>query len=191
MSMVLLPKLATFAKEYPEIVLDITTSSDRVDIVADGYDAGIQIGEFVQRDMIAVRVSDDLRLAVFGSPDYFRSHPIPRTPRDLKQHSCIAFRFKTGLYRWEFEKGRQSLTVNPQGPVVIDDSELVVQAALEGLGIGTALEKSVADLIGKRRLVHVLEEWCQSFPGFYLYYPSRRNKPAALSALIRALRLPG
>jgi DNA-binding transcriptional LysR family regulator len=191
MSMVLLPKLAKFATEYPDIVLDITTSSDRVDIVADGYDAGIQIGEFVQRDMIAVRVSDDLRLAVFGSPDYFRSHPIPRTPRDLKEHSCIAFRFKTGVYRWEFEKGRQSLTVNPQGQVVFDDSELVVQAALEGLGIGTALEKSVADLIAKKRLVHVLEEWCQSFPGFYLYYPSRRNKPAALSALIRALRLPG
>ena len=190
-SMVLLPKLATFAKEYPDIVLDITTSSDRVDIVADGYDAGIQIGEFVQRDMIAVRVSDDLRLAVFGSPVYFRSHSIPRTPRDLKDHSCIPFRFKTGVYRWEFEKGRQSLTVNPQGPVVIDDSELVVQAALEGLGIGTALERSVAELIAKGRLVQVLQEWCPSFPGFYLYYPSRRNKPAALSALIRALRLPG
>ena len=190
-SMVLLPKLATFAKEYPDIVLDITTSSDRIDIVADGYDAGIQIGEFVQRDMIAVRVSDDLRLAVFGSPVYFRSHSIPRTPRDLKDHSCIPFRFKTGVYRWEFEKGRQSLTVKPQGPVVIDDSELVVQAALEGLGIGTALERSVAELIAKGRLVQVLQEWCPSFPGFYLYYPSRRNKPAALSALIRALRLPG
>ena len=191
MSMVLLPKLATFATEYPDIVLDITTSSDRVDIVADGYDAGIQIGEFVQRDMIAVRVSDDLRLAVFGSPNYFRSHSLPRTPRDLKEHSCIAFQFNTGVYRWEFEKGRQSLTINPQGPVVIDDSELVVQASLEGLGVGTALEKSVAELIARGRLVQVLEEWCPSFPGFYLYYPSRRNKPAALSALIRAVRLPG
>ena len=190
-SMVLLPKLAAFAAEYPEIVLDITTSSDRVDIVSAGYDAGIQIGEFVQRDMIAIRVSDELRLAVFASPDYFRSHSIPRTPRDLKDHSCIAFRFNTGVYRWEFEKGRQAVTVNPQGPVVIDDSELVAQAALEGLGIGTALEKSVAALIGKGRLIQVLEEWCPSFPGFYLYYPSRRNKPAALSALIRTLRLPG
>lgn len=190
-SMLLLPKLAAFANEYPEIVLDIVTSSDRVDIVAEGYDAGIQIGEYVQRDMIAVRVSDDLRLAAFGSPDYFQSHPIPRTPRDLKDHSCLAFRFKTGVYRWEFEKGRQSLTVNPEGPLVIDDSELVVQAALKGMGVGTALDHSVAELVAERRLIQVLKDWCPAFPGFYLYYPSRRNRPAALSALIRALRLPG
>lgn len=191
MSMVLLPKLGTFAKEYPDIVLDIVTSSDRVDIVADGYDAGIQIGEYVQREMIAVRVSDELRLAVFGSPDYFQSHSIPRTPRDLKDHSCIAFRFKTGVSRWELDKGRQSVTVNPQGPLVIDDSELVVEAALEGMGIGTALDNSLAELVREGWLVQVLEDWCPAFPGFYLYYPSRRNRPAALSTLIRALRLPG
>ena len=187
----LLPKLAKFATEYPEIVLDITTSSNKVDIVADGFDAGIQIGEYVQRDMIAVRVSDDLRLAVFASPAYFQTRPIPKTPRDLKEHTCLAFRFNTGVYRWEFEKGRQSLTVHPQGPLVIDDSELVVEAALKGMGIGTALENSVAELIAEGRLVQVLQDWCPSFPGFYLYYPSRRNRPAALSALIRALRLPG
>ena len=188
---VLLPKLAKFATEYPDIVLDITTSGNKVDIVADGFDAGIQIGESVQRDMIAVRVSDDLRLAVFASPAYFQTRPIPKTPRDLKEHTCLAFRFNTGVYRWEFEKGRQSLTVHPQGPLVIDDSELVVEAALKGMGIGTALENSVAELIAEGRLVQVLQDWCPSFPGFYLYYPSRRNRPAALSALIRALRLPG
>ena len=188
---VLLPKLAKFATEYPDIVLDVTTSSNKVDIVADGFDAGIQIGEYVQRDMIAVRVSDDLRLAVFASPAYFQTRPIPKTPRDLKEHTCLAFRFNTGVYRWEFEKGRQSLTVHPQGPLVIDDSELVVEATLKGMGIGTALENSVAELIAEGRLVQVLQDWCPSFPGFYLYYPSRRNRPAALSALIRALRLPG
>jgi DNA-binding transcriptional LysR family regulator len=191
LSTVLLPKLAAFASEYPEIVLDITTSSDRVDIVAEGFDAGIQIGEFVQRDMIAVRVSDDLKLAVFGSPAYFQTRPIPKIPRDLKEHTCLAFRLNTGVYRWEFEKGRQSLTINPQGPLIIDDSELVVEAALKDMGIGTALEKSVTDLLAQGRLVRVLEDWCPSFPGFYLYYPSRRNRPAALSALIRTLRLPG
>jgi DNA-binding transcriptional LysR family regulator len=191
MATVVMPKLTTFATEYPDVVLDITTSSDRVDIVSAGYDAGMQIGEYIQRDMIAVRVSDDLRLAAFGSPDYFQSRPTPRSPRDLKDHSCIAFRFNTGVYRWEFEKGRRTLTVNPQGSVIIDDSELVVQAALEGLGIGMALEKSVANLIVKGRLVQVLKEWCPSFPGYYLYYPSRRNRPAALSALIRTLRLSG
>lgn len=188
---VLLPKLATFAAEFPEIVLDITTSSNRVDIVADGFDAGVQIGEYVQRDMIATRVSDDLRLAVVGSPAYFQTRSIPRTPRDLKEHTCLAFRFNTGVYRWEFEKGRQSLTVNPQGPLVIDDSELVVEAALMGMGIGTALENSVTELVAQGRLIQVLQDWCPSFPGFYLYYPSRRNRPAALSALIRALRLSG
>jgi DNA-binding transcriptional LysR family regulator len=187
----LLPKLATFASEYPDIVLDITTSSNKVDIVADGFDAGILIGESVQRDMIAVRVSDDLRLAVFGSPAYFQTRPIPKMPRDLKDHTCLAFRFNTGVYRWEFEKGRQSITVNPQGPLVIDDSELVVQAALKGMGIGTALENSVTEPIAEGRLVQVLQDWCPSFPGFYLYYPSRRNRPAALSALIRTIRLPG
>ena len=191
LSTFLLPKLATFATEYPDIVLDITTSSNKLDIVADGFDAGIQIGEHVHRDMIAARVSDDLRLAVFGSPAYFQTRPIPKTPRELKDHICLAFRFNTGVYRWEFEKGRQSVTVNPQGPLVIDDSELVVEAVLRGMGIGTALENSVNGLFAEKRLVQVLQDWCPLFPGFYLYYPSRRNRPAALSALIRTLRLPG
>src|SRR5579875_2963854 len=113
---VLLQKLAQFARAYPEIVLDVTSSNDPIDLVAGEYDAGIQIGEFIQREMIAVRVSQDLRLAVVGSPAYFETHRIPRTPRDLKDHPCIAFRFRRGVYRWEFEKGRRALTVNPQGP---------------------------------------------------------------------------
>ena len=191
LSSVLLSKLVRFAADYPEVVLDVTTSNDKVDIVADGFDAGVQIGEYVQRDMIAVRVSDDLRLAVFGSPSYFRTHPLPKTPRELNEHTCLAFRFSTGVYRWEFEKGTRSLTVNPTGPLIIDDSELVVEAALKGMGIGTALEISVTDLVAQGQLIQVLKEWCPSFPGYYLYYPSRRNKPAALAALIRALRLPG
>lgn len=185
-SMVLLPKLAKFARIYPEIVLEVTISNDPVDLIAGGFDAGIQIGEFIQRDMIAVRVSEDLRLAVVGSPEYFKSHEIPRTPRDLKDHACIAFRFSSGVYRWEFEKGRTVLTVNPQGPLTFDDSELVIQAALEGIGIGVSLEASVAEMIAKRRLIQVLQDWCPTFPGYFLYYPSRRNQPAALAALIRA-----
>jgi DNA-binding transcriptional LysR family regulator len=187
--MVLLPKLAQFARAYPEIVLEITSSSDPVDLVAGGYDAGVQIGEFIQRDMIAVRVSKDLRLAVVGSPEYFKSHKIPRTPRDLKDHACIGFRFSSGIYRWEFEKGRKALTVNPQGPATFDDPDLVIRAVLNGVGIGTALEDPLAEMIAKGRLVQVLKDWCPSFPGFFLYYPSRRNQPAALAALIQTLRL--
>ncbi|HEY9713908.1 MAG TPA: LysR family transcriptional regulator [Chroococcales cyanobacterium] len=187
--LILLPKLAHFARAYPEIVLEVTSSNDPVDLVAGNYDAGVQIGEFIQRDMIAVRVSKDMQLAVVGSPDYFRSHKIPRTPRDLKDHACIGFRFSNGIYRWEFEKGRRAMTVNPQGPATFDDPDLVIQAVLNGVGIGTAMEKSLAGLIAKGRLIQVLKDWCPTFPGYFLYYPSRRNQPAALAALISTLRL--
>jgi DNA-binding transcriptional LysR family regulator len=187
--LVLLPKLAQFAKAYPEIVLEVTSSNDPVDLVAGEYDAGIQIGEFIQRDMIAVRVSKDMRLAVVGSPDYFNTHKVPRTPRDLKDHPCIGFRFSSGIYRWEFEKGRKTLTVNPQGPATFDDPDLVIRAVLNGIGIGTAMEESLAGMIAQGRLVQVLSDWCPIFPGFFLYYPSRRNQPAALAALIHTLRL--
>lgn len=187
--MVLLPKLARFARTYPEIVLEVTSSNDPVDLVAGEYDAGVQIGEFIQRDMIAVRVSKDLRLAVVGSPEYFKARKIPRTPRDLKDHACIGFRFSSGIYRWEFEKGRKALTVNPQGPATFDDPDLVVQAVLNGVGIATTLEQPLSEMIAKGRLVQVLRDWCPTFPGYFLYYPSRRNQPAALAALINTLRL--
>ena len=187
--MVILPKLARFNRTYPEIILEITSSNDPVDLVAGEYDAGVQLGEFIQRDMIAVRVTKEMRLAVVGAPSYFESNPIPRSPRDLKDHSCIGFRFSNGLYRWEFEKGRKTLTVSPQGPASFDDPDLVIQAVLGGVGIGTTMEDTIADLIADRRLVQVLRDWCPSFPGYFLYYPSRHNQPAALSALISALRL--
>jgi DNA-binding transcriptional LysR family regulator len=186
--MVLLPKLADFVRDYPEIVLEVTSSNDPVDLVAGEYDAGIQLGEFIQRDMIAVRVTKEMRLAVVGSPEYFESNTIPRHPQDLKDHSCIGFRFSNGLYRWEFEKGRKALTVSPQGPVSFDDPDLVIQAVLDGVGIGTAMEETLTALISKGRLIHVLNDWCPSFPGYFLYYPSRRNQPAALAALIDRLR---
>jgi DNA-binding transcriptional LysR family regulator len=188
-ALVLLPKLAAFTAAYPDIVLDVVTSNEPVDLVAGEYDAGIQIGEYIQRDMIAVRVSHDLRLVVVGSPVYFKSHNVPRTPRDLNDHRCIGFRVKGGAYRWEFEKGRKTMTVSAQGPVVFDDSDLVLQTVLNGVGLGMALEHTVAELIAKRKLIQVLADWCPLFPGFYLYYPSRRNQPAALSALIQTLRI--
>ena len=186
---VLLPKLAQFVAAYPEVVLEVTSSNDPVDLVAGEYDAGVQLGEFIQRDMIAVKVTREMRLAVVGSPVYFRSHPMPKKPQDLKDHACIGFRFSNGLYRWEFEKGRTALTVSPQGPASFDDPDLVIQAVLGGVGIGTAMEESLAAWIRDGRLVQVLQDWCPSFPGYFLYYPSRRNQPAALAALIDSLRL--
>ena len=187
--MVILPRLAQFARSYPEIVLEVTSSNDPVDLIAGEYDAGVQLGEFIQRDMIAVRVTKELRLAVVGSPEYFNSNSIPKHPQDLKGHACIGFRFGNGLYRWEFEKGRKALTVSPQGPASFDDPDLVIQAVLDGIGIGTAMEDSLRDLIKEGRLVQVLKDWCPAFPGYFLYYPSRRNQPAALAALIATLRL--
>ena len=187
--MVILPKLAQFARAYPEIVLEVTSSNDPVDLVAGEYDAGVQLGEFIQRDMIAVRVTQEMRLAVVGSPQYFKSRNIPRKPQDLKDHSCIGFRFSNGLYRWEFEKGRKALTVSPQGPASFDDPDLVILAVLNGVGIGTAMEETLARMISEGRLIQVLRDWCPTFQGYFLYYPSRRNQPAALSALIDTLRL--
>jgi len=187
--MVLMPKLADFARTYPEIILEVTSSNDPVDLVAGEYDAGVQLGEYIQRDMIAVRVTREMRLAVVGSPAYFESHPIPKHPQDLKDHSCIGFRFSNAMYRWEFEKGRKALTVNPQGPVSFDDPDLVIQAVLDGVGIGTAMEGNLAVLLNRGRLIRVLEDWCPSFPGYFLYYPSRRNQSAALAAFIATLRV--
>jgi len=187
--MVILPKLARFAHTYPEIVLEVTSSNDPVDLVAGEYDAGVQLGEFIQRDMIAVRVTKEMRLAIVGSPKYFELKSVPRNPQDLKDHSCVGFRFSNGLYRWEFEKGRKTITVSPQGPASFDDPDLVIQAVLDGVGIGSSMEESLTDLIAKGRLIQVLQDWCPSFPGYFLYYPSRRNQPAALAALIEALRL--
>jgi DNA-binding transcriptional LysR family regulator len=188
---VLLPKLEQLNRKYPEIVLDVTTSNDPIDIVAGGYDAGIQIGEFIQKDMVAVRVSKDLSLALVGSPEYFAKHKPPRAPHDLKDHACISFRFSNGVYRWEFEKGKKTLTVYPQGPVSFDDAELLVQAVLNGVGIGMSMEHMLLPWIKAGRLIQVLKDWCPTFPGFFLYYPSRRHQPAALAALISTLRIAG
>src|SRR3984885_14882863 len=168
--MVLLPKLAQFTRAYPEIVLEVTSSNDPVALVAGEYDAGVQLGGFIQRDMIAVRVTKEMRLAVVGSPSYFESNTIPRHPQELKDHACIGFRFTNGLYRWEFEKGRKTITESPQGPASFDDPDLVIQAVLEGVGIGTAMEDTIRGLIAEGRLIQVLTDWCPPFPGYFLFY---------------------
>jgi DNA-binding transcriptional LysR family regulator len=188
-SSVLGPKLGQFARTYPNVVLDVTTDESRVDLVAGGYDAGIHYGEFIEHDMVAVRVSPDHRAAIVGSPSYFESHAAPRSPRDLLQHRCINFRHGADeIYRWEFDKGKQSLTVAVGGPLVVDDVELVIRAALDGVGLAYIGEDRAAPHLERGAFVRVLETWCQPFPGFFLYYPSRRQQPAALSALIKTLR---
>jgi DNA-binding transcriptional LysR family regulator len=190
MESVLAPKLAQFAREYPDILLDVTTDDSRMDIVAGGFDAGIHLGEYIAKDMIAVRVSADHQPVIVGSPEYLASYPPPRSPRDLLQHRCINFRHgSAGLYRWEFEKGRKSLSVAVTGPLVVDDVMLVLRAALDGVGLAFLAEHQVESHLESGALVRVLQSWCQPYPGFFLYYPSRRQQPAALAALISVLRI--
>jgi DNA-binding transcriptional LysR family regulator len=187
-SSVLAPKLGQLSRDYPDIVLDVTTDDSRRDIVADGFDAGIHFGEYIQKDMIAVRVSPDHRPAIVGAPTYLESHPRPKTPRDLLQHRCINFRHGTaGLYRWEFEKGKKSLSVAVNGPLIVDDLELVIRAAIDGVGLAFVSEQDVAPHFSDGSLLRVLHDWCQPYPGYFLYYPSRRQKTAALSALVSVL----
>jgi DNA-binding transcriptional LysR family regulator len=187
---VLAPKVGQFARDYPDVVLDVTTDDSRMDIVAAGFDAGVHFGEYIEKDMIAVRVSRDHRPAIVGSPQYFKTHPLPKVPRDLLQHRCINFRHgSAGLYRWEFEKGKKSLSVSVNGPLIVDDVGLVTRAALDGVGLAFISDENVAPHFETGALIRVLEDWCQPFPGFFLYYPSRRQQSAALSALIKTLRL--
>jgi DNA-binding transcriptional LysR family regulator len=187
---VLGPKVGQFAREYPDVVLDVTTDDERLDLVAGGFDAGIQYGEFIQQDMVAVRVSPDHHPAIVGSPSYFESHPKPTSPHDLLQHPCINFRHGSDrIYRWELDKGPQSLTVGVNGPLITNDIGLLIRAALDGVGLAFVSEEHAAPHLASGALVRVLEDWCPPFPGFFLYYPSRRQHPAALTALIETLRL--
>jgi DNA-binding transcriptional LysR family regulator len=190
-TMVLAPKLADFARHYPDVVLDVTTTLEgRTELVAAGFDAGIHLGESIQRDMVAIRVSRDHRLAVVGSPGYFASHPKPNSPHDLPKCTCINLRGgSAGPYRWEFEKEGETLAVEVSGPLIVDDADIMIRAAIDGVGLTFSFEEYVAPHVASGALVRVLEDWCQSFAGYFLYYPSRRQQPAALSALIETLRL--
>jgi len=191
-AMTVSPKLAKFTRDYPDVVLDITTEDDsRRDLIAARFDAGIHLGEFLQRDMVAVKVSGEQRAAIVGAPSYFESHPKPKTPRDLTAHRCIRYRMGAGgpVYRWEFEKRGKPVTVSVSGPFIFNDVELTLRAASDGIGLAFALEEDVAERIARGELVRVLEDWCPPFDGFFLYFPSRRQQPAALQALVDALRV--
>src|SRR5580765_8104702 len=192
-SMVLAPKLGRFARAYPDVVLDVTTTNAmRLDLVAGHFDAGIHLGEFIERDMIAVRVSADQRAAIVGAPAYFAAHPKPRSPRDLTKHRCLNFRHGANeTYRWEFDKGKQSLVVVVDCPLMVNDVQLLIRAAIDGVGLTFLMEEQAAPYLASGALVRVLEDWCEPFAGYFLYYPSRRQQPAALSALIETLRLDG
>jgi DNA-binding transcriptional LysR family regulator len=178
------PKLGQFVRDYPGVELEITADDSRVDLVSAGYDAGIQFGEYIAQDMVAVRVSPDLRPAVVGAPAYFASHPKPASPRDVLNHRCIRFR-----HRGELDKGDESLAIAVTGSLLLDEVELVIQAALDGAGLAWVTEDRISEHLESGALIRVLEDWCPPFPGFFLYYPTRKQQPAALTALITTLRL--
>lgn len=190
---ILWPALAKFLPDYPDIKVEIIVDYSLTDIVAERYDAGVRLGEQVARDMIAVRIGPDMRMAVVGSPAYFAKWPKPRTPQDLTTHNCINLRLPTygGLYAWEFEKAGRELKVRVEGQLVFNTAALRMNAVLAGLGLAYLPEQQVTAHLADGRLVRVLADWCAPFPGYHLYYPSRRQATPAFSLLVDALRYRG
>jgi DNA-binding transcriptional LysR family regulator len=189
---ILAPKLGQFANQYPDVLLEVTTDDSRVDLVAAGYDAAVHFGEFIAQDMVAVRVSPDIRHALVGARSYFAAHSIPSSPRDLLSHRCINFRHRgESVYKWELDKGDESVAIAVSGSLVLDDEDLVIQAAIDGAGLALVADNRVASHLAEGKLVRVMEDWTPPFPGFFLYYPHRKQQPAALAALIETFRLSG
>lgn len=188
---VLAPKLRAFLAAYPDLSLDVRVDDAFASLVDGGFDAGIRIGEMVERDMVGVRVSADLRSAVVGSPSYFERRPKPKHPRDLHAHDCINYRRRAlgQIYAWEFTEDRKDFEVAVSGRLLIDDGDLMVAAALDGLGLAYVLESSVRAELAAGRLVRVLDAFCPPFPGFFLYYPSRRQIAPKLQALVDFLKV--
>ncbi|MER8877831.1 LysR family transcriptional regulator [Mesorhizobium sp. M0684] len=181
----LTPRLGAFAAAYADIVLEIVIEDRFTDVVEGGFDAGVRLGESLQRDMIAVRIGPDLRGAVVGAPAYFETMPKPQHPRDLAAHRCIRFRFSSGiLYRWEFEQNGEEIEIAVQGPLILDEDHLIANAAVDGAGLAFLFEDYVRDALAAGKLVRVLEDWCPRFDGFFVYYPSRRQMRPALRAFV-------
>lgn len=169
--------------------IEIVAEERLVDIVAEGYDAGIRFDDAVPKDMIAVPVGPHQRFAVVGAPAYFHDRTPPLTPEDLKNHSCIRWRYTGGgFYKWEFEKNGEAQTVAVDGPLAATDNGLMLRAALDGIGLAFLFEQQVAAHVASGRLIRVLEDWCPSYPGFHIYYPSRRQVHPGLRAFIEILR---
>lgn len=186
----LLPKLTPLLREYPDIKLEFDINYGFRDIVADRFDAGVRMGDTIDKDMIAVPIGPQLRMAVAASPAYFAQHPKPKNPRDLLKHNCINMRMQSGggLSVWDFQRKSKQLNVRVDGQLVLNTTPNIVDAALAGLGVAWLPEEEFAPHIEEGRLVRVLEDWCAPFPGYYLYYPSRRQPSPAFSLVVDALR---
>ncbi|MGJ7544111.1 LysR family transcriptional regulator [Variovorax sp. LT1R16] len=184
------PRLLPLLKQYPDIQIEFSVDYAFTDIASHRFDAGVRVGDRVDKDMVAVRISPDLRMAVAASPDYLVGKPIPRKPQDLTMHRCINLRLPTqgNLYAWDFEKGKKSVNVRVQGQTVFNSTTLMLQAALDGMGFAFVPFDLVQPHIDAGRLVPVLEDWWPSFPGYHLYHANRRQLAPALALVIEALR---
>jgi DNA-binding transcriptional LysR family regulator len=190
---ILQPALKRFLPDHPDINVEIIVDYGLTDIVSEGYDAGVRMGEQVAKDMIAVRVGPEMRMAVVASPAYFKRHSIPQTPQDLTSHKCINMRLPTygGLFPWGLEKDGREVKVRGEGQLVFNNLGLRLTSALDGLGVAYMPEDQVLPYVAKGRLIRVLEDWCPYFPGYHLYYPSRRHSSPALALLADVLRYRG
>jgi DNA-binding transcriptional LysR family regulator len=187
---ILWPALERLLPLYPDINVELSVDVRLVDIVEERFDAGVRLGETIAQDMVAVRIGPDMRMAAVGSPGYFAEHPVPETPHDLAGHKCINLRFPTlgGLYAWEFEKGGRELRVRVDGQLVFNGTAPMLDAALAGLGLAYLPEDTVHAHLTAGRLIRVLADWCPPYPGYHLYYASRRQPTPALALLVNALR---
>jgi DNA-binding transcriptional LysR family regulator len=189
---VLWPALKTFLPSYPDIKVEIVIDYGLTDIVSEGYDAGVRFGEQVAKDMIALRIGPDIRMAVVGAPGYFEKHKPPATPQDLTAHDCINLRLLThGLYAWEFERNGRELRVHVDGQLAFNTTALILDAAVAGFGLAYLPEQQVQTHVANGALVRVLAKWCPPSPGYHLYYPSRRHHTLAFTLLMEALRYRG
>jgi DNA-binding transcriptional LysR family regulator len=183
------PLILEYLRRYPDMKVDIVTENRLIDIVVEGFDAGFRLAELVPQDMIAVPVGPDLRFAVVGSPGYFEKHPKPRNPADLLRHRCIRIRLPSGaIYHWEFERHGEEIKIDVDGPLILDEPHLMLDAARAGVGLAYLSEWNVAADLTAGVLVRVLEAWTPPFPGLCLYYPGRRYVPAGLRALVDLIR---
>jgi DNA-binding transcriptional LysR family regulator len=185
---ILAPIVAEFLAEHPAINLEISVDAVLRNIVSEGFDAGIRVGERIDRDMVALRISDELKVVAVASSDYLARHRRPEVPADLQAHNCIRFRFPSAMSPWLFEKGGKRLEVAVDGSLIVNDEDLAQRAAVDGVGVAYLLLDSAAPMIRDGRLVTMLDDWMPRFSGFYLYYPTRRQIPAPLKALITFLR---
>ncbi|MFM5953382.1 MAG: LysR family transcriptional regulator [Novosphingobium sp.] len=186
---ILWPAINRLVASYPAINVELNVESALTDIVAGGFDAGVRLGERLEQDMIAMRIGPRLRMATVGSPDYLARRGIPASPQQLADHACINLRMASGtIYAWEYEKDGRELNVRTQGQLVLNDADLLVAAALAGHGLIHLIEDRVETLVASGELVRVLDDWCDPFDGYYLYYPSRRLPSPAFSLFLEALR---